>query len=60
MATIARYNPMRDVSSLQDEMERMFRSAFGDRGHATAGAFTPMLDVEETTRRSPSTSSCPA
>ncbi|MEX2324420.1 MAG: Hsp20/alpha crystallin family protein, partial [Nitriliruptoraceae bacterium] len=47
MATMARYNPLRDVSSLQDEVERVFRSALGDRATATAGAFTPMLDVEE-------------
>lgn len=48
MATITRYNPLRDVSSLQDEVERVFRSALGDRAAANAGAFTPMLDVEET------------
>ncbi len=47
MATMARYNPLRDVSSLQDEVERVFRSALGDRTAANAGAFTPMLDVEE-------------
>jgi HSP20 family protein len=48
MATLTRYGPVRDVSSLQDEVERMFRSALGERGAATAGAFTPALDVEET------------
>jgi HSP20 family protein len=49
MASLTRYGPVRDVSSLQDEVERMFRSALGDRGTATAaGAFTPALDVEET------------
>ncbi|MEX0705726.1 MAG: Hsp20/alpha crystallin family protein [Nitriliruptoraceae bacterium] len=47
MATISRYTPARDVSSLQGEMERLVRNALGDRSAATAGAFTPMLDVEE-------------
>lgn len=47
MAAITRFSPGRDVSSVQDEMERMFRAAFGDRTAATAGAFTPILDVEE-------------
>jgi HSP20 family protein len=48
MTTMARYNPVRDVSSLQDEVERVMKSAFGERGLTTAGAFTPALDVEET------------
>ncbi len=48
MASMTRYNPLRDVASLQDEMDRMFRSALGsDRTATTAGAFTPFLDVEE-------------
>lgn len=47
MATMTRYIPNRDVSSLQDEVERMFQAALGERGMATAGAFTPALDVEE-------------
>jgi HSP20 family protein len=50
MASLARYyDPVRDVSSLHTEVERMLRHAFGDREAATpAGAFTPALDVEET------------
>jgi HSP20 family protein len=50
MASIANYTPMRDVASLHDEVERMFRQAFGPRaGEASAaGAFSPALDVEET------------
>lgn len=48
---IARYypNPLRDVSPLHEEVDRMLRQAFGDREAASsAGAFTPALDVEET------------
>lgn len=50
MASIARYyTPARDVSPLHDEVERIFRQAFGDREAASSvGAFTPALDVEET------------
>ncbi len=49
MSQLATYHPFRDVASLQDEVERAFRQAFGDRGSASpAGAFSPALDVEET------------
>jgi HSP20 family protein len=49
MTQITGYHPFRDVASLQDEVERAFRQAFGERGSASpAGAFSPALDVEET------------
>ena|SRR6056297_184154 len=51
MPSMTRYttNPMRDVSPLHEEVERMLRQAFGDRDvPSSAGAFTPALDVEET------------
>lgn len=48
MSSLTAYQPFRDVSSLQDEVERAFRQAFGDRQAASpAGAFSPALDVEE-------------
>ena len=47
MTTLSRYEPYRNVASLHDEVERVFRQAFGS-GTATAGAFSPALDVEET------------
>ena len=48
MNAISRYDPMRNIASLQDEMERVFRQAVGDRqGASPAGAFSPALDVEE-------------
>lgn len=41
--------PFRDPLGLSSEMERMFRDVFdGTRSPATAGAFAPALDVEET------------
>jgi HSP20 family protein len=49
MTQMTTYHPFRDVSSLQDEVERVFRQAFGERsGASSAGAFSPALDVEET------------
>ncbi len=49
MTQITGYHPFRDVASLQDEVERAFRQAFGERSAASpAGAFSPALDVEET------------
>lgn len=46
-----RYGQAPDVSSLHDEVNRMFREAFGQQGPASAGAFTPALDVEEDDER---------
>ena len=51
MAPITRYDPVRNVSTLQDEVERAFRQAFGGSQQVAAtpaGAFSPALDVEET------------
>ncbi len=42
-------NPFRDPTGFQSEIERMIRDVFdGPRAPATAGAFAPALDVEET------------
>lgn len=46
-----RWDPVRDVAAVQDEVERVFRQAFGasNRDQASsAGAWSPALDVEET------------
>ena len=48
MTTLNRYDPLRNVSPLHEEMERLFRQSLGDReGASLAGAFSPALDVEE-------------
>lgn len=50
MASITRYDPVRNVSTLQDEVERAFRQVFGGGQQVAAtpaGAFSPALDVEE-------------
>jgi HSP20 family protein len=49
MSTLNRYDPLRNVASINDEMERLFRQTLGERaGASPAGAFSPALDVEET------------
>lgn len=47
---LMRWEPMRELAALRDEMERAFRQTFGaQRAEAVlAGAWTPALDVEET------------
>ncbi|MDP9021147.1 MAG: Hsp20/alpha crystallin family protein [Actinomycetota bacterium] len=46
MSALSRYHG-RDLAGLQDEVERMFRSFFGEERPSTAGAWSPALDVEE-------------
>lgn len=48
---VSRWEPARELSSLREEFERMFRQAFGGGGveaASPAGAWSPALDVEET------------
>ena len=49
MATITRFDPFR-TAGLHNEVERMFREVMGasETSPATAGAFSPALDVQET------------
>lgn len=51
MDGLTRYqSPVRDLGTLQDEVERMFRSFFpslGGEAATSAGAWSPALDVEE-------------
>lgn len=45
---LRRFDPFRDVATMHDEIERAFRTALGNNsGTATAGAWSPALDVEE-------------
>ncbi len=46
---ITRFDPVRDVSALHHEVDRALRDALGaGSAPATAGAWAPALDVEET------------
>ena len=40
--------PTGEVSSYQDDWQRIVRQFFGDADASLAGAFSPALDVEET------------
>jgi HSP20 family protein len=47
----ARYEPLRDIANIRDEIERFFREGFGPTTRelaAEAGGWTPEVDVEET------------
>lgn len=50
---LMRHYPTRDLGTLQDEFERLFRHFFGgEEGFpSTAGAWSPALDVEEDAQR---------
>jgi HSP20 family protein len=46
---ITRWDPFRDLMSIQNEMNRLFGRTYGsDVGETTRGAWTPALDVFET------------
>jgi HSP20 family protein len=46
---ITRWDPFRDLMSIQNEMNRLFGRTYGsDVGGTTRGAWTPALDVYET------------
>jgi len=46
---IRRWDPFRDLMSIQNEMNRLFgRTYGGDVGESPRGAWTPALDVHET------------
>ena len=47
LTTHNRRDPFRELSTLQREVDRVFRDAFGSGSPATAGAWAPALDVEE-------------
>ena len=42
------FAPLRDVNSIQDEMNRLFDGFFPRNGRELNGLFTPSVDIEET------------
>jgi HSP20 family protein len=47
MPAIVRFDPFRDITSLRDEMNRLFTRAVGE-GSAAGSAWTPALDIFDT------------
>lgn len=48
MATLVRWEPLRDVAALQNEMSRMVNAFFNEGGTNGATSWVPTLDVWET------------
>jgi HSP20 family protein len=48
MATLVRWEPLREVAALQNEMSRMMSSIFGGEGNGQARSWVPAVDVWET------------
>jgi len=51
MATLARWDPFRDLVSLQGELNRLFGRAYGTAEEGGPGSWVPALDVFETEDR---------
>jgi len=47
MPAVVRFDPFRDITTLRDEMNRLFSRAVGD-GASSGSAWTPAVDVYET------------
>ena len=47
MPAVVRFDPFRDITTLRDEMNRLFSRAVGD-GTSSGSAWTPAVDVYET------------
>lgn len=47
MPAVARFDPFRDITTLRDEMNRLFNRATGD-GVSSGSAWTPAVDIFDT------------
>ena len=48
MATLVRWEPFREIATLQNEMSRLMNSVVGGNGETTTRSWVPALDVWET------------
>jgi HSP20 family protein len=48
MATLVRWEPFREIATLQNEMSRLLNSAAGGNGETTTRTWVPAVDVWET------------
>jgi len=51
MTTLARWDPFRDLMSIQGEMNRLFGRTYGGGEDVLAGSWAPALDIYETEDR---------
>jgi len=45
MPAVVRFDPFRDITSLRDEMNRLFTRTLGEGGSAGGSAWTPAVDI---------------
>ena len=48
MATLVRWEPFREIATLQNEMSRLMNDVIGGNGETTTRSWVPALDVWET------------
>src|SRR5919199_6218911 len=48
MATLVRWEPFREIATLQNEMSRLMNTVVGGNGETTTRSWVPALDVWET------------
>ena len=51
MATIARFDPFRDLSVLQDRVNRLFGDAYGAREEGVLSSWVPAVDIFENEKK---------
>ena len=45
MPAVVRFDPFRDITSLRDEMNRLFTRTLGEGGSSAGAAWTPAVDI---------------
>lgn len=48
MPAVVRFDPFRDITSLRDEMNRLFSRTIGEGGVASGSTWTPAVDIFDT------------
>jgi HSP20 family protein len=48
MATLSRWDPFRDLMSIQSELNRLFGRTYAGDGGTSVGAWAPAMDIYET------------
>ena len=48
MPAVVRFDPFRDITTLREEMNRLFSRTIGDGGSSSGSAWTPAVDIFDT------------